>query len=236
MEPAPGPHEAAPPTPSAVKPEPPRPRHATSWALIRRIAGVYLRPYIPPLRWAVACMAVAALMTGALAWLMEPVLDDVLGDKRTDLIWPVASAVFVTFALRGAASYGQVVLTNRIGQAVVADIQRDLFTRLLTLDLAFFHAHPTGTLMSSVTNDVSVMRTAVTDTLGLEALPGRAGHLPLRGDIRGHLEPPPARRVQVHPGADGRPCGLLVRGVRRRAAGQGLWHGSARAGPGRSGY
>jgi ATP-binding cassette, subfamily B, bacterial MsbA len=165
MEPAPGPHEAAPPTPSAVKPEPPRPRHATSWALIRRIAGVYLRPYIPPLRWAVACMAVAALMTGALAWLMEPVLDDVLGDKRTDLIWPVASAVFVTFALRGAASYGQVVLTNRIGQAVVADIQRDLFTRLLTLDLAFFHAHPTGTLMSSVTNDVSVMRTAVTDTL-----------------------------------------------------------------------
>lgn len=132
---------------------------------MRRLAGVYLRPYVPPLRWAVACMAVSAGATGFLAWMMKPVLDDVLYGAHVELIWPMAGAILATFIARGLATYGQVVLTNRIGQSVIADVQRDLFTRFLTLDLAFFHANLTGGLMARVTSDVGVMRTAVTDTL-----------------------------------------------------------------------
>jgi subfamily B ATP-binding cassette protein MsbA len=110
-------------------------------------------------------MGLAAAMTGAMAWLMRPVMDDVLYGKRTDLILPVGLAILAASVLRGLVSYAQVLLTNRVGQAVVATIQRDLFDRLITLDLAFFHARRSGALVTRVTSDVSVMRAAVTDTL-----------------------------------------------------------------------
>ena len=54
---------------------------------------------------------------------------------------------------------------NKISQSIVADIQRDVFSHFMTLDLKFFHKYPSGQLVSRVTNDVNVMRTAVSDSL-----------------------------------------------------------------------
>ena len=45
-----------------------------------------------------------------------------------------------------------------VGQRVVADIQLSLFARLMRADLAYFHANPTGTLISRFTNDASMLR------------------------------------------------------------------------------
>lgn len=140
-------------------------KHSASFPLVKRIVSVYLCPYIPQLRFAIVLMAISALMTGAMAWLMRPVLDDVLYGGKVELIFPVGGAILATFVTRGIATYSQVVITNRISQGVIADIQRDMFTRFITLDLAFFHKNPTGELLARVTNDVAVMRSAVTDTL-----------------------------------------------------------------------
>jgi subfamily B ATP-binding cassette protein MsbA len=54
---------------------------------------------------------------------------------------------------------------NKVSQSVVADIQRDVFSHFMTLDLKFFHTYPSGQLVSRVTNDVNVMRVAVSDAL-----------------------------------------------------------------------
>jgi subfamily B ATP-binding cassette protein MsbA len=48
---------------------------------------------------------------------------------------------------------------------IVADIQKDIFSHFMMLDLKFFHTHPSGQLVSRVTSDVNVMRTAVSDSL-----------------------------------------------------------------------
>jgi subfamily B ATP-binding cassette protein MsbA len=54
---------------------------------------------------------------------------------------------------------------NKISQYIVADIQRDVFAHFLKLDLSFFHNNRSGHLVSRVTNDVNVMRAAVSDSL-----------------------------------------------------------------------
>ncbi|MCA0201061.1 MAG: ABC transporter ATP-binding protein/permease [Proteobacteria bacterium] len=111
------------------------------------------------------CMVVVAASTAALAWLMDPVVNRVFVEKRADLLWPVGLAVFASFALKGAAAYGQTVLMTRLGQTVLTDFQNRLFRHLLRMDLGFFAANRTGTLISRLTTDIAAMRLAVSTAL-----------------------------------------------------------------------
>ena len=110
-------------------------------------------------------MAVAAAMTALTAALMQPVLDDVLYHGKEDLIFPVALGFAGAFAVRGISTYLHTVMMNRIGHSIVSDIQNHLFSHFMTLDLAFFHEHTSGELISRVINDVTVLRNAVTNSL-----------------------------------------------------------------------
>lgn len=131
----------------------------------RKVAAVYVRPYTSQLLVALLLMAISAAMTAVLAQLMQPVLDDVLYGQKKELIVPVSMGVFATFLVRGVTTYLHTLSMNRIGQGIVADIQRDLFNHFVTLDLAFFHANPSGQLISRVVNDVNVMRMALVETM-----------------------------------------------------------------------
>lgn len=140
-------------------------RHVPTGVLLRRIAGSYLRPHVWRLISALFWMTVAGAMTGAMAKLMQPVIDDVFEAKDRARLYQVAAAVFASFALRGLATYLHSVQMNKIGQRIVADIQRQMYEHLLHADLAFFHATSAGQLISRVVNDVGQMRSAVAEGL-----------------------------------------------------------------------
>jgi subfamily B ATP-binding cassette protein MsbA len=110
-------------------------------------------------------MGLVAGSTAANAWLMQPVLDRIFVDRDGNLLWIVAGAVLGLAVLKGFASYGQAVLMTNVGQRVVADIQKALFARLMRADLAFFHANPTGSLISRFTNDANLLRFAAAEVM-----------------------------------------------------------------------
>jgi subfamily B ATP-binding cassette protein MsbA len=134
-------------------------------ALLRRLVRDFLRPYAGKVVIAHLCMALVAATTALNAWLMEPVLDHIFGDRNIQLLWVIAGAFLVSSLVKGFATYAQSVMMTRVGQRVVADIQLALFARLMRADLAFFHANPTGTLISRFTNDAHVMRGAAANVL-----------------------------------------------------------------------
>ncbi len=138
---------------------------SSTWSLIKALSGKYVRPYRRRLIAALFFMAFASAMTAAFAKLIEPVLDKVLVAGNESLIVPMAFAVFVVFVLNGIATYLHTVLLNTMGQAIVADIQRDLFDHFMTLDLAFFHDNTSGQLIARLISDVNVVRSAVADSL-----------------------------------------------------------------------
>lgn len=133
--------------------------------LVKRLLRNYLKPYMRSFLIALGLMAVAAAMTAGIAKLMEHVVDDVLAGDAPDTVVPVAAMVFAVFILRGLSTYGHTLMMNTIGQSIIADIQKEQFAKFMNLDLAFFHDVSTGELISRVTNDVSVMRTAITDSM-----------------------------------------------------------------------
>ena len=136
-----------------------------SLPLMLRMWHGYIRPHLAGLFLSLVLMLIAASMTGAMAKLMEPVIDKVFGEKDPLMLWPVAAGVFVVFALRGAATYGQAVMMNKLSLRIVSDMQRNMFAHLVQSDLAFFHLQQSGELMSRFLADMALIRSAITESL-----------------------------------------------------------------------
>lgn len=137
----------------------------TTWVLVRRLVGEGVRPYMARVVAALLCMAIVAASTAAMAWLVKPVVDWVFLQKNGAMLWPVGAAVVATALIKGFAAYGQSNLMSWVGLRVIADVQNRLFAHLLTMDLRFFHDTATGKLVSRFTNDVMLMRSAVSNAL-----------------------------------------------------------------------
>ncbi len=134
-------------------------------ALYRRLLREAVAPYAGRFFLAGLCMLTVALSTAALAWLMQPVVNQVFVERRAELLWPVGLAVFASFAFKGLGAYGQTMIMTRVGQTVLTDLQNRLFRHLLHMDLRFFAEHRTGTLISRLTTDIVAMRMAVSTAL-----------------------------------------------------------------------
>ena len=110
-------------------------------------------------------MALVAGTTAISAKLMEPIINEVFVQKNKTMLVPVALAVLITFIVKGFANYGQSVTMSFVGQRIITDVQHRLYAHLSTLELGFFHATSTGSLISRFTIDVNMMRAAVSNVV-----------------------------------------------------------------------
>ena len=69
------------------------------------------------------------------------------------------------FLFRGVTSFAQNYLMDLVGQRIICDLRDELNQHIQRLSLAFFNRTPTGDILSRVTNDVALVRTALTDAV-----------------------------------------------------------------------
>ena len=136
-----------------------------SWPLFRRLLRENVRPEIGWLLLAFLFMVAVAVSTAALAKLMEPVLDQVFTQRDRSRLLEVALSVLGVFVVKGFATYAQAVLMSRVGLRIVARLQTRVVDHAIRLDLAYFHDTPTGTLVSRVLYDTSMLRGIVANVL-----------------------------------------------------------------------
>src|SRR5438034_2454156 len=139
---------------------------AHSVALVVRLAREFMRPHARRIALAALLMGLAAASTALRAWLMQPVLDRIFVGRDGSLLWLLAALALALAAAKGLCDYGSAVQMIRVGQRIIADVQKALFARLMRADLAYFHAHPTGTLISRFTSDEVLLRGAAANVLG----------------------------------------------------------------------
>src|ERR1700747_1009135 len=140
-------------------------RGGRSAALVGRLARDLMRPHAKRIVLAFLLMGLAAGSTAGRAWLMQPVLDRIFVAREGALLLLIAGGAFALALVKGLADYGEAVLMTRVGQRVIADVQIALFARLMRADLAYFHAHPSGTLISHFTSDAALLRNAAASVL-----------------------------------------------------------------------
>jgi subfamily B ATP-binding cassette protein MsbA len=144
-----------------------------------------VRPYTGGLVIVLAAMVVETLMSLAAPWPLKIVLDDALGHHQLPhwLEWAhdygfgrhtlgvalFAGAATIVIAVIGAvASYIDNYYTESVGQWVANDLRIRIYGHLHRLSLAFYDRTQTGTLLSTITNDVATVQSfASASTLGI---------------------------------------------------------------------
>lgn len=114
---------------------------------------------------ALLCMLVVGASTSGLAFLVKPALDGIFLKKDAQMLTWIPLVVIFIYTAKGICSYGQMVLMNYIGLRVVADLRSRIYQQIQKQSLSFFTKHPTGVLMSRITNDAGTLQGAVSDAV-----------------------------------------------------------------------
>jgi subfamily B ATP-binding cassette protein MsbA len=162
---------------------------------MRRLARLlgYMRPYALLSLLSVLLMAMVGAMAGLRVLLVKPIFDRVLrpdstpedvlgvplpwGHKMLSLdflvphhfrnAWTVtAYALIVSAIVKSICDYAGTYLVNYAGFGMITDLRNDLYDAVLRRSTAFFRKHTTGTLLSTLINDVERVQTAMSAVLG----------------------------------------------------------------------
>jgi subfamily B ATP-binding cassette protein MsbA len=112
----------------------------------------FARPYLGMV---VAAMGFAAVYSGARylrAYLLEPILDDVLIAGQS--LWTIAGLLALVIVALPIGHFGKDYLVEWTLGRVLMDIQRTLCAKLLSLPLSFHHDRRRGDVLSRALNDV----------------------------------------------------------------------------------
>ena len=154
----------------------------SSGHLIRWLWDRYLRPHTGLLLLALLFMTIEGSMMGAVAYLMQPMFDQVFVQGERSMLMFVGLALIAIFVVRAVSGVLQKVLLTRIAEKSAAALRIDLLDQLMKQDGTFHQSHPPGFLIQRVQTDVNalgnVWRAIITgagrDAIGLVVLIGVA--------------------------------------------------------------
>jgi subfamily B ATP-binding cassette protein MsbA len=78
----------------------------------------------------------------------------------------VAFALVMSTVIKGICDYVGTYFVNYAGFGLVTDMRNHLYEAIMRRSISFFHRHPTGTILSTLINDVDRVQTAVSSVLG----------------------------------------------------------------------
>jgi subfamily B ATP-binding cassette protein MsbA len=115
-------------------------------------------------------LALLALLIGSLLSLVFPaviqqVVDSVLVAGDVQLLDQITLLLLVVFLIRSAATLIETYNLNNVGERIVVDLRLQLYGHLQELSLSFFLQRRVGELVSRLSSDVTIMRTALTNNV-----------------------------------------------------------------------
>jgi len=152
----------------------------------------YVAPYWWQLLGSVLLMAAVGLLDAFRVLLIGPIFDRVLnpaspsrdiqlfrlpGTQSNVLLqqfvpshfqnpWTVVAFALVSATiLKGIFDYAGTYLVNYAGFGMITDLRDDLYDSILRSSAAFFQRHPTGTLVSTIVNDIERVQYAMSSVL-----------------------------------------------------------------------
>jgi ATP-binding cassette subfamily B protein/subfamily B ATP-binding cassette protein MsbA len=126
--------------------------------LLGRLWREHVRGYWPRLLLAGLLMTIEGAALGGVAYLVQPLFDDLFAAGSLGGVGWVALAMSGVFILRAAAGFGQRLIMVTIGFQVAATLERRLVAHLFSLDLSYFRDNAPGALIERVKGDTQALK------------------------------------------------------------------------------
>ena len=125
----------------------------------------YLIPLWPQLLISVICMIAFALLTAAVAFIVQPALDDIFINKDAAMLKLLPVALIAIFALKGVFNFFQTYYTGYVGSRIITTIREEVYFHIQNLSLSFFASIQSGVLTSRIIYDVAMIQRAVSNVI-----------------------------------------------------------------------
>jgi len=140
-------------------------RNIKSSKVIKRLLIDHVKPYKNKVFVAIFFMVVVAACAAAIVWLTKPAIDKILVDRNKHMLVVIPLLMLGVYVVKGIAEYFQGYLIKYIGQRILTDMQIQMYEHLLSADLSYIQSQSSGRLISRFTNDIILMRGAVSNLL-----------------------------------------------------------------------
>jgi ATP-binding cassette, subfamily B, bacterial MsbA len=87
---------------------------------------------------AFAMMGLIALTTSLSAWIIGQIVDKIFVGRDLTAVWEITAAIVTIYTVKGLATYGQQVVMSRVGNNIVADVQRRMFDQMLRMKVSYY--------------------------------------------------------------------------------------------------
>jgi ATP-binding cassette, subfamily B, bacterial MsbA len=112
--------------------------NAPSNATLRRLLTDQGSKHWQGYAFAFAMMGLIAATTALSAWIIGQIVNEVFVGRRLAAVWEITAAIVVIYTVKGLATYGQQVVLSRVGNSIVADVQRRIFDQMLKMKVAYY--------------------------------------------------------------------------------------------------
>jgi ATP-binding cassette, subfamily B, bacterial MsbA len=144
-----------------------RPGRATarpSWPVYRRLLG-FARPYAGRLLVAAVLLVVSTGLYLAWPQFVQRMVDGAVSARDGSQLDRTVILLIVVLVARGVVDSVRGYLVSWTGERIIADLRIQLARHLLGLSLSFYNDRRTGELLAHVTNDVTQVHFAVTQSI-----------------------------------------------------------------------
>ena len=136
----------------------------TTHSLVARLWRDWMRAHLAQLGLAGILMILVAASAAIYPILIERAID-LLEQRDIEGFFLMPVVIVVVAVFKGLASYAQTVVSQSVALRIINRMQKAMFAHLMRADIASFHETSTGKLMSRFTNDVNMMRDALSKSL-----------------------------------------------------------------------
>lgn len=135
------------------------------WRLCQRLYTIFLLPYKRKLVLSIFLMLLVALCTAGHTALIKPALDKVFLEKNGIMLYWIPTLIVAVAILKAVSTYFQSYYMNYVVQRVANNIQAHLFKHLIYSDLEYLNHSSSGKLISKFTNEVNILKIALSNFL-----------------------------------------------------------------------
>lgn len=144
------------PEKSINKPEEEALGKALDSRIMKRLIS-YFRPYSGYILTATVLTVTISALAALRPRLTPIAVDDKIMNRDLPGLQTIVLIMLATLVLQGILQYGMTYLTSWIGQKIIYDLRKKIFSHILSLDLKFFDRNPIGRIVTRVTGDVEVL-------------------------------------------------------------------------------
>ncbi len=133
--------------------------------MYKRVWMTYVAPGWKLLVLSIILMLIASSFDALLVSRLKPVFDEVFIDKNRAMLGQIGLSILALYFLKGVFSYAQSIAMAKLSIRVIADMQYDIYRKLLFMDNAYFQKHTLGEILIRLSGDVATVQGAVLGSL-----------------------------------------------------------------------